>query len=69
MQYRSNKKGGKSPKTIYLKDEEKEALQIIAEQINKQRNEQGKSPLKISVIIHKALERGIIEIRNSYAET
>ena len=59
----------KVPKTIYLKDEEKEALQIIAEQINKQRNEQGKSPLKISVIIHKALERRIIEIRNSYAES
>ena len=49
----------KSPKTIYLKDQEKEELELIANIKNIERAKTGKKNLGISTHIHMMLQLGI----------
>lgn len=49
----------KSPKTIYLKDSEKEELELIANIKNMERAKTGKKSLGISSYIHLMLQLGI----------
>lgn len=49
----------KAPKTIYLKELEKEQIEEIAEKKNRERVENGKSELSISTHIHMLLQIGI----------
>lgn len=49
----------KSPKTIYLKEMEKEELELIANIKNIEREREGKKSLSISTHIHLILQIGI----------
>ena len=49
----------KSPKTIYLKDSEKEELELIANIKNMERAKTGKKSLGIFAYIHLMLQLGI----------
>lgn len=49
----------KIPKTIYLKDYEKEDIREIAELKNKKRIAEGKKPMPISTHIHDIIKIGI----------
>ena len=52
----------KIPKSIHIKDIEAEKIGNIAEKINKERKEKGKEPLKISIIIHEIINKGLFEM-------
>lgn len=51
----------KCPKTIYLKDSEKEKAEELARLINDKRVIEGKKELHITYIIHQILEKGLTE--------
>ena len=49
----------KCPKTIYLKDSEKEKAEELARLVNDKRVIEGKKELHITYIIHQILEKGL----------
>ena len=51
----------KCPKTIYLKDSEKEKAEELARLVNDKRVTEGKKELHITYIIHQILEKGLTE--------
>lgn len=51
----------KCPKTIYLKDSEKEKAEELTKMINDKRVQEGKKELHITYIIHQILEKGLTE--------
>ena len=51
----------KCPKTIYLKDSEKEKAEELTKMINDKRVQEGKKELHITYIMHEILEKGITD--------
>ena len=51
----------KCPKTIYLKDSEKEKAEELTKLVNDKRGIEGKKELHITSIIHQILEKGLTE--------
>ena len=51
----------KCPKTIYLKDSEKEKAEELARLVNDKRVIEGKKELHITYIIHQILEKGLTD--------
>ncbi len=51
----------KCPKTIYLKDSEKEKAEELARLVNDKRVTEGKKELHITSIIHQILEKGLTD--------
>lgn len=51
----------KCPKTIYLKDSEKEKAEELSKLVNDKRVIEGKKELHITYIIHQILEKGLTE--------
>ena len=51
----------KCPKTIYLKDSEKEKAEELAQLVNDKRATEGKKELHITFIIHQILEKGLTD--------
>ena len=51
----------KCPKTIYLKDSEKEKAEELTKMINDKRVQEGKKELHITSIIHQILEKGLTD--------
>lgn len=51
----------KCPKTIYLKDSEKEKAEELTKMVNDKRVIEGKKELHITYIIHQILEKGLTE--------
>lgn len=51
----------KCPKTIYLKDSEKEKAEELAKLLNDKRAKEGKKELHITSIIHQILEKGLAD--------
>ena len=51
----------KCPKTIYLKDSEKEKAEELTKMINDKRVQEGKKELHITFIIHQILEKGLTD--------
>ena len=51
----------KCPKTIYLKDSEKEKAEELARLVNDKRVIEGKKELHITSIIHQILEKGLTD--------
>ena len=49
----------KCPKTIYLKDSEKEKAEELTKLVNDKRLIEGKKELHITSIIHQILEKGL----------
>jgi phosphopantetheine adenylyltransferase len=51
----------KCPKTIYLKDSEKEKAEELTKMINDKRVQEGKKELHITYIMHEILEKGLTD--------
>ncbi len=51
----------KCPKTIYLKDSEKEKAEELTKLMNDKRVTEGKKELNITSIIHQILEKGLTD--------
>lgn len=51
----------KCPKTIYLKDSEKEKAEELTKLVNDKRAIEGKKELHITSIIHQILEKGLTD--------
>lgn len=51
----------KCPKTIYLKDSEKEKAEELTKLVNDKRVIEGKKELHITFIIHQILEKGLTD--------
>ena len=51
----------KCPKTIYLKDSEKEKAEELTKMVNDKRVIEGKKELHITYIIHQILEKGLTD--------
>lgn len=51
----------KCPKTIYLKDSEKEKAEELTKLVNDKRVTEGKKELHITSIIHQILEKGLTD--------
>lgn len=51
----------KCPKTIYLKDSEKEKAEELTKLMNDKRAIEGKKELHITSIIHEILEKGLTD--------
>ena len=51
----------KCPKTIYLKDNEKEKAEELTKLVNDKRVIEGKKELHITSIIHEILEKGLTD--------
>lgn len=51
----------KCPKTIYLKDSEKEKAEELTKLVNDKRVTEGKKELHITSIIHQILEKGLAD--------
>lgn len=51
----------KCPKTIYLKDSEKEKAEELTKMVNDKRVMEGKKELHITYIIHQILEKGLTD--------
>lgn len=51
----------KCPKTIYLKDSEKEKAEELTKLVNDKRAIEGKKELHITYIIHEILEKGLTD--------
>lgn len=51
----------KCPKTIYLKDSEKEKAEELTKMVNDKRTIEGKKELHITSIIHQILEKGLTD--------
>ena len=51
----------KCPKTIYLKDSEKEKAEELTKLVNDKRVKEGKKELHITYIMHQILEKGLTE--------
>lgn len=51
----------KCPKTIYLKDSEKEKAEELTKLVNDKRVIEGKKELHITYIMHQILEKGLTE--------
>ena len=51
----------KCPKTIYLKDSEKEKAEELTKLVNDKRVIEGKKELHITSIIHQILEKGLTD--------
>lgn len=49
-----------SPKTLYLSDEEREMIEEIIIEINKERQLTGKKPMTISKKLHEILKKGLL---------
>ena len=51
----------KCPKTIYLKDSEKEKAEELTKMVNDKRVIEGKKELHITYIIHQIFEKGLTD--------
>ena len=51
----------KCPKTIYLKDSEKEKAEELTKLVNDKRAQEGKKELQITYIMHQILEKGLTD--------
>lgn len=51
----------KCPKTIYLKDSEKEKAEELTRLINDKRVQEGKKELHITYVMHQILEKGLTD--------
>lgn len=51
----------KCPKTIYLKDSEKEKAEELTKLVNDKRAQEGKKELHITYIMHQILEKGLTD--------